>query len=95
MIDATTSAVREAVRNATRKTDRAVILDMGKHSFIGDWGLQMIFVIAEELRSRDTKLVLCAPSARVLERIRSTGFERLLPIHESRAQALASLESEP
>ena len=88
---ATSGAFREAVRNATRKTDRAVILDMGEHSIISSWGARTILLIARELQSQDTKLVLCALSAQVLEWIRVTGFERFVSIHESKAQALASL----
>ena len=93
--NAAAPAVREAVRNAINKTDRAVILDIGEHSSISDWGLQMICLIERELRSRDKKLVLCAPAVRVLDKFRGTGFEQFLSIHESKAQALASLEPEP
>ena len=89
---AATSAVREAVRNAIRKTDRAVILDIGEHSFISDWGLRTILLIARDLRGQDTKLVLCTLSAQVLEKIRGTGFEQFLSIYESRAKALDALE---
>ena len=92
---ATSGAFRNTVRRASRKTDRAVILDMGEHSFISDWGVRTILLTARELQSQDTKLVLCALSAQVLEWIRVTGFERFVSIHESKAQALASLEPEP
>ena len=92
---AAASDITAAVRQATRKTDQAVVLDMGEHSFISDWGLRTIFLIARDLRSQDTKLVLCAPSAQVRKKIRGTGLERFLSIYESKEQALASLESEP
>ena len=94
-VNAATTVVRDAVRSAARKTDRAVILDLGERSFISDWGLRTIVLIARDLRSQDTKLVLCALSDRVLEKIRGTGFEQFLTIHDSKAQALASLEPRP
>ena len=93
-VDSAMSAVRDAVRRATRRTDRAVILDMGEHPFISDWGLRTISLIARDLGSRDTKLVLCGLSARVRDKIRSTGFEQLLSIHETKEKALAALAGE-
>ena len=72
---------------------RAVILDLGDVAVISDWGLQIIFGVARELQSRDVKLVLCALSARVREKFRVTGLDQFLPVHESRAEALAFLES--
>ncbi len=91
--NAAASDITAAVRNATRRNDRAVILDMGGQPMICDWALRTISLIARDLRSQDTKLVLCGVSARVIEKIRRTGFERFLSIHESKEQALASLES--
>ncbi len=95
IVHAANSAVRQVVRNATMKTDRAVILDLGEHAFISDWGLRTILLIARDLRSQDTRLVLCAPSAQVREKIRGTGFKRFLSIHASKTQALAALEPKP
>ncbi len=92
---AATSEITAAVRHATRQTDRAVILDMGEQPLISDWALRTLSLIARDLRSQDTKLSLCGVSARVLEKIRRTGFEQFLSIHESKEQALASLVSRP
>ncbi len=89
----TTTTIEEEVQNATRETDRAVILDMGDVTVISDCGLQTILQIARELQDRAVELVLCARSARAREKFRVTGLDHILPIHESRAEALASLES--
>ena len=93
--DIATADITEAVRRATRQDDRAVILDMGEQSVISDWGVRTIFLIARELQSQETKLALCALSAQVLDKIRITGFERFVSIHESMAQALDSLQTQP
>ena len=90
--DTTASAFREEVRNATEETERAVILDLAEVPSVTNRGLQAILLIARDLQSRDAKLILCAPSARVREKLRVTGFERFLPIHASQAEALASLD---
>ena len=90
--DAATSVFEEAVQNAIEETDRAVILDLGDLTFIGNWGLQTILQIKRDLQNQDAELVLCGLSARVREKFGSTGLEQILPIYESKAQALASLD---
>lgn len=92
-IDKTSAlAFGEEMREAIKPTDRAVVLDLGEVTFISNWGLQAILLVGRDLQSRNTELILCAPAARVREKLRLTGFERLLPIHESKAEALASLD---
>ena len=81
------------MRNAARDTDRAVILDLGDVTVMSDWGLQIILRVARELQNRDAKLVLCALSTRVREKFGVTGLDQFLPIHESKAEALAFLDS--
>lgn len=89
--ETTTSTFTKAVRKATKGTYRAVILDLGKITFIDGSGLQAILMIMRALESQNTRLVLCAPSAPVLEQIKGTILERILQIRESRTQAFASL----
>ena len=90
--DTTTSDFGKAVRQARKESDRALILDLAGITSISDSGLQTILLIARNLQSQDSKLVLCALSARHREKFRVTGIEGILPIHESKAEALASLD---
>ena len=83
------TAVQEAIGNS----DRAVILDLGDLTSICSSGLRAILLIERTLRDRDTRLVLCALSAPVYEVFRTTGFDRVLPIHASEAEARRSLDN--
>ncbi len=91
--DTITADFENAVLNATRETDRAVILDFGGTTSIGNRGLQAILLIARELQRRGAMMVVCSLSSHDRDRFRITGLEKFLPYHESRAQALASLDA--
>ena len=82
---------RDAARDMIEETDRAVIMDFGELDYIGSAGLRVILVTAKSLLERDASLVLCGLSQPVREVFRITGFERILPIHETLAEARASL----
>ncbi len=84
-------AFRDALGDTIEDTDRAVIMDFGELDFIGSSGLRVILVTARLLVERDATLLLCGLSDPVREVFRITGFERLLPIHETLAEARASL----
>ena len=92
-IDDTTSGdFEKAVRDATTEADRAVILDLGRITFAGNSGLRAILLLVRQLQSQNTRLLLCALTPRDRERLRVTGLEGVLPIHETKAEALASLD---
>lgn len=87
----TSDAFRDAIKDAVQETDRALIMDFGDLDFIGSAGLRVILLTAKSLLERDAKLLLCGLSDPVRDVFRVTGFEQLLPIHETVAQARESL----
>ena len=91
-IDGSTAvAFEEAVRNAIDETDRVLIMDFGELDYISSAGLRVILLTAKSLQSQDAKLVLCALSDPIREVFKISGFDKLLPIHDSKAEARASL----
>lgn len=84
-------AFREGIKGTIEETDRAVIMDFRELDFIGSAGLRVVLVAARSLFERDAELLLCGLSDPVRDVFRITGFERLLPIHETLAEARASL----
>lgn len=87
----TAEAFREALHDAIADTDRALIMDFAKLDFIGSAGLRVILLTAKSLLERDAQLLLCGLSQPVRDVFRITGFEQLLPIHETVAEARGSL----
>ena len=82
----------EAVRSAIEDSDRAVVMDFENLVYISSAGLRAILLTAKSLQNRDAKLVLCSLSDRIREVFEISGFDKILPIHATKADALASLD---
>ncbi len=88
---ASAMAFSEKLKAATEAGDRAVILDFERVSYIGSTGLRAVLMAAQRLWRHDTVVSLCAPSNAVRQVFEVSGFDRVVPIHPTRAEALASL----
>ena len=82
----------EAVRVAIEDSDRAVIMNFENLAYISSAGLRAILLTAKSLQNRDAKLLLCSLSDRIREVFEISGFDKILPIHATKADALASLD---
>ena len=91
-IDAS-SAVQfeDSIKHATESTDCALIMDFGNLTYINSAGLRVLLLTARSLRSRGGELVLCGLPDQVREVFKISGFDSILPIHETRDDALASV----
>jgi len=87
------AAFEEAVRAAIAESDRAVIMDLEKLSYISSVGLRVLLMIAKNLSGRNAKLALCAMSDQIGEVFAISGFDKIISLHPSKAKALASLDA--
>ena len=81
----------KAVRAQIGDDDRAVIMDFEMLEYLGSAGLRVVFMTASELQKRDAGFALCSPPKSVAKVIRLSGMEQMIPVHPSRADALAAL----
>ena len=81
---------QSALEAAIEETDRAVILDLADLTYISSAGLRVILLIAKTLRKRNADLILCSLSDPIREVFEISGFYKIIPVHASREQALAS-----
>ena len=72
--------------------DRSVLVDCKDLSYISSAGLRSILIVAKALWARDGKFALCALSSPIADIMTTVGFEKIIPIHASRADMLASLD---
>ena len=86
------AAFEESVRTAIADSDRAAIMDLEKLSYISSSGLRVLLVIAKSLSGRDAKLLLCAMADPIGEVIETSGFDKIISVYPSKAEALASLD---
>ena len=83
----------ETVRTAIEESDRAVTMDFGNLSYISSAGLRAILLIAKSLTGQGAKFALCAMSDQIRDIFEISGFDRVVSIHPSRAEALSSFEA--
>ena len=92
-IDGSTAAEFEGtVRTAIEESDRAVIMDFGDLTYISSAGLRVILLIAKSLENQNAKFALCSLSDPILEVFEISGFDKIIALHPSKAEALASLD---
>ena len=81
----------EAMKAAINSDYSTVIIDLEGLSYISSAGLRVILLIAKTLRKRNAELVLCSLSNPIREVFEISGFDKIIPVHASREQALASV----
>ena len=88
------AAFDSAVSAASEADDGAVVMDLGKLSYINTAGLRTFLKVAKWLRGGATKMALCSMSDGVRRVFAITGFDTIIPVYPSRAEALAYLAPE-
>ena len=83
----------EAMKAAISSDDGTVVIDLEGLSYISSAGLRVILLIAKTLRKRNAELILCSLSDPIREVFEISGFDKIIPVHASREQALSSIGS--
>ena len=83
-----------AVGGATEADDVAVLMDLAKLAYINSAGLRVFVKVAKKLRGKSAGLALCALPDGVRRIFEVTGFDNIIPIYPSRAEALDALAPE-
>ncbi len=92
-IDGSTArAFHEAIETQIADSDRAVIVDCEELSYIGSAGLRTVLSIAKTLSNRDTRFALYSLSEPVQKVFEKIGFDTIITIRPSQAEALAAVE---
>ena len=81
----------EALKAAISTDDNTVVMDLEGLSYISSAGLRVILLIAKTLRKRNAELMLCSLSDPIREVFEISGFDKFIPVHASREQALAAV----
>ncbi len=85
------SEFEQALRQAIAEDDKAVVLDLAELSYISSAGLRAILLIAKLLSQRGAKFGLCELSAPIREVFEISGFDKIVSIHQSRADAVSAV----
>ena len=72
-------------------SDKVLILDFESVSYISSAGLRVLLLTAKTLAGNGAKLALCSLSEPIREVFRISGFDNIIPIHDSQAEAAAAI----
>jgi anti-anti-sigma factor len=78
---------------AIEPTDQVVVLDMENLTYISSAGLRVILQTAKTLQRQNSSFALCTLSGTVREVFEISGFDQVISIHDSQAEALSALKS--
>ena len=70
--------------------ERHLVVDFSRLRFISSSGMRVLLIAAKALRTGKGTLVLCSMAAHIHDVFRISGFDRIIPIKESRVAALAA-----
>ena len=87
------SEFQQALEAAISDADRIVILDCDQLSYISSAGLRVILLTARALQRQNSKFAVCSLSEQIREVFEISGFDKIIPVHETRADALGALSS--
>ena len=78
---------------AIEPSDRGLVLDLEDLSYISSAGLRVILLTAKTLRKQNAKLAVCSLSGSVREGFEISGFDKIIPVHDTQVDATAALKN--
>ncbi len=85
------SEFQAAMKTEIDAGDKAVVLDLENMTYISSAGLRVVLLIAKDLQRQGAKMVACALSESVKEVFVISGFDKIIPIHDSQDAAIGSI----
>ncbi len=91
-IDSPTSTeLTNGLNGVITADDRAVVLSMRRLEYINSAGMRALLELVRKLRAQDTKFAIYSPIGPVKEVFELSGFNRVMAIHTTRDEAIASV----
>ncbi|MGD0965288.1 MAG: STAS domain-containing protein [Candidatus Acidiferrales bacterium] len=90
-LDIEGAAAIDLKMNVIAGSQKAVLVDMQKVSFLGSMGLRALVAPARAIKGRGGKIVLFAPNELVEKVLKTSGTDSLIPVHHELQSALDAL----
>ena len=81
---------QDAVKSAIQESDTAVVLDLEKLAYISSAGLRVVLLVAKDLQQQGAQFAACSLTDSVKEVFVISGFDKIIPIHDSQDAAIGS-----
>lgn len=84
-------AFGKALESEIPPGERALLLDLGGLSYMTSSGLSVLLRLARQFRGQGKAIGICRPSRTIAAVVSLSGFDRIIPVYETRAAALAAM----
>lgn len=92
-IDATSTPILEKkIAPLLEKQKQLVLIDFSKVDYLSSAGMRLLLSASKKLKAHGGKCLFCSMHEDVMEIIKMAGFERILSIYSTEAEALKALE---
>lgn len=81
--------MEKQIREMMYTNRRAVVVNLKEADYISSSGLRILLEVAKNMQAKDGKLVLCEVQPQVRQIIRLAGFDKILTILPTEADAFA------
>ena len=81
---------QDAMKGAIQESDRAVVLDFENLTYISSAGLRVVLLVAKDLQQQGAQFAACSLTESVKEVFVISGFDKIIPIHDTQAAAIGS-----
>ncbi len=76
---------------ALTDSDTALVLSFENVDYISSAGMRVVLLTARGLQRRRAKIALCSMNESIRAVFKISGFDKIVPIHESTAEAVTAL----
>lgn len=91
-LDSTSASnFEQTVNEKSGDNKNPVVLDLENLSYISSAGLRAILLLTKTASAKGSKLVLCTLPPQVEEVFKISGFDKIIPIYQSRTEAISAL----
>lgn len=74
-------------------SDAALVLDFEDVAYISSAGMRVILLTAKSLQKSGMKFALCSMNDSIREVFKISGFDKIIEIHHSQAEALSAVSA--
>ena len=88
--------IGDRLRSLLSNRSMAMIVDLSATTYLDSAGINLLFTLAEEMRSRQQRLALVvADPSPIARMVALTGLDRAMPVHRTLPEALGDLRDDP
>ena len=83
--------LESAMRGQLEAGQTTLIFDFADLKYISSAGLRVLLVAARDTQSKGGKAIFCGLSKQIAEVFAVSGFDKILAVHDNRAEALGAI----